>query len=81
MEGLKMELTITLTDEQGEIIKDEIQGYAEALANDRLIRKADRARSAKILALAANTDKELSEAVAPLVAAEIAKQEVIDKES
>ena len=76
-----MELTITLTDEQGEIIKDEIQGYAEALANDRLIRKADRARSAKILALAANTDKELSEAVAPLVAAEIAKQEVIDKES
>ena len=76
-----MELTITLTDEQGEIIKDEIQGYAEALANDRLIRKADRARRAKILALAANTDKELSEAVAPLVAAEIAKQEVIDKES
>ena len=76
-----MELTITLTDEQGEIIKDEIQSYAEVLANDRLIRKADRARSAKILALAANTDKELSEAVAPLVAAEIAKQEVIDKES
>lgn len=68
-----MDLTITLTDEQAAIIKDEIQAYAEALADDRIIRKADRERSAKILSLSANTDKELSAAIAPLIAAEMAK--------
>jgi len=72
-------ITITLTDAQYDVIKDELQGYAEALANDRIIRKADRARSTKILALAADTDEELSAAIAPLVAAELSKQ-TIEKE-
>jgi len=71
-----VDITITLTEEQAEVIKDELQGYAEALANDRIIRKADRERSAKILALSADTDEELSAAIAPLVTAEISKQVV-----
>jgi hypothetical protein len=79
MEEHNMNITITLTDEQYEVIKDELQGYAEALANDRIIRKADRERSAKILALASDTDEELSAAIAPLMAAEISKQALKEK--
>jgi hypothetical protein len=77
MEVLNM-LEINLTPEKEEIIKDEIQAYADALATDRLIRKADRERSVKILALSADTDEELSEKVAPLILAEKERLEAID---
>ncbi len=71
-------LEINLTPEKEEIIKDEIQAYADALATDRLIRKADRERSVKILALSTNTDEELSAKVAPLILAEKERLEAID---
>lgn len=68
-------IIIELTDEQAAIIKDELQGYAEALANDRLIRKADDEKAQLIKILSAKTDKELAEAAAPIIAAEKAKLE------
>lgn len=72
-----MELIINLSDEQAAVIKDEIQGYAEALANDRLIQKADRERAQLIKVLSAKTTKELEEAAAPIIAAEKAKIEQV----
>lgn len=75
-----MELTVNLTDAQAEVIKDELQGYAEALANDRLVRKVERARSQKLLVLSAQSDKEIFDAVAPIIAAEKAKLEVKEVE-
>jgi hypothetical protein len=52
------DITITLTDEQAEIIKDEIQGYAEALADDRLNQKKEKERSDRINAFIALPDEE-----------------------
>jgi hypothetical protein len=57
----KMEITVTLTDEQAAEIPD-LQTYAESLANDRLIRKADRERFAKMNDLIILSDEELADA-------------------
>ena len=73
-------IIIELTDEQAAIIKDEIQGYAEALANDRLLQKAEKKRSELIKLLSAKDDKELAEAAAPIIAAEKAKVEAKELE-
>ena len=70
-----MDITITLTDEQGAIIKDEIQKYAETLANDRMARRADRENVAYVKVLMAKTPEEIKEAAAPIIAAEKAKLE------
>ncbi|MCE5226686.1 MAG: hypothetical protein LLG05_12620 [Porphyromonadaceae bacterium] len=75
-----VKIIIELTDEQAEIIKDEIQGYAEALANDRLIQKAEQKRSELIKVLTAKTEQELAEAAAPIIAAEKVKAEAKEKE-
>lgn len=56
-----MEITVTLTDEQAAEIPD-LQTYAESLANDRLIRKADRERFAKMNDLIILSDEELADA-------------------
>jgi hypothetical protein len=53
-----MELIITLTDEQAAVIKDEIQGYAEALADDRLAQKKENERAARIKAFIDLPDEE-----------------------
>jgi hypothetical protein len=56
-----MELTITLTDEQAEIIKDEIQTYAETLANDRLAQKAENEKAERVKAfLSLPTDEQIA---------------------
>ncbi len=73
-------IIIELTDEQAEIIKDEIQGYAEALANDRLNQKKENERLQLIKVLSAKSTKELEEAAAPIIAAEKAKAEAKEKE-
>lgn len=71
-----MKYTIILSEKQAEVLSEsELQEYANALANDRVIRKADRERSRKILVLAASSAKELSDAVAPIIAAEKLKAE------
>jgi len=70
-----MDITITLTDEQGAIIKDEIQKYAETLANDRLAQKAEREKTAYMKVLLAKTPEEIKAAAAPIIAAEKAKLE------
>jgi hypothetical protein len=80
MEEHKMKYTITLSDEQAAVLSEsESQEYVRALANDRVIRKADRERSQKILVLAASSEKELSDAVAPIIAAEKLKAEKIEE--
>jgi hypothetical protein len=63
-----MELTITLTDEQAEIIKDDAQKYLETLANDRIARQLNRSRTSKILKVS-STDKDLDIAVLAVEAA------------
>jgi hypothetical protein len=63
-----MELTITLTDEQAEIIKDDAQKYLETLANDRIARQLNRSRASKILKVS-STDKDLDIAVLAVEAA------------
>lgn len=69
--------TVNLTNARAEALSEsELQEYANALADDRVIRKADRERSQKILVLAASSAKELSDAVAPIIAAEKLKAEV-----
>lgn len=73
-------ITITLTDEQLEVIKDELQGYAVALANDRIIQKAEKEKSQLIKVLSAKSQEELAEAAAPIIAAEKAKAEMKAKE-
>lgn len=73
-------ITIELTDEQAAIIKDEIQKYAEALADDRLNQKKETDRAQLIKVLSAKDDKELAEAAAPIIAAEKAKAEAKAKE-
>lgn len=74
------DLTVVLTDEQAAVIKDELQGYAEALANDRLIQKADREKTQLIKVLTAKTEQELAKAAAPIIAAEKAKAEAKEQE-
>lgn len=73
-------ITIKLTDEQLEVIKDELQGYAVALADDRLNQKKENERSQLIKVLSAKDDKELAEAAAPVIAAEKLKAEEKAKE-
>lgn len=73
-------ITIELTDAQAEIIKDEIQGYAVTLADDRLAQKKEQERAQLIRVLSAKDDKELAEAAAPIIAAEKAKAEAKAKE-
>lgn len=73
-------ITIELTDAQADVVKDIIQEYAEALANDRIIRKADRDKTQLIKVLIAKTDKELAEAAAPIIAAEKVKAEAKEAE-
>ena len=72
-------LTVTLTDEQAAIIKDELQGYAVALAVDRLNQKKENERSAQIKVLIAKTPAELTAAAAPIIAAEKAKLEAVQE--
>lgn len=76
-----MKITIELTDAQAEIIKDEIQGYAEALANDRLIQKDEKEKSQLIKVLSAKTSAELADAAAPIIAAEKLKADEKAKEA
>jgi len=59
-----MKLTIDLTEEQAAAIESEIQGYAEALANDRIIRAADRVVSAKLNQFKALPDAAKNKALA-----------------
>lgn len=73
-------ITIELTDEQAAIIKDEIQKYAEALADDRLNQKKETDRAQLIKVLSAKTDKELADAAAPIIAAEKIKAEALEAE-
>jgi uncharacterized protein with FMN-binding domain len=73
-------ITIELTDAQAEIIKDEIQGYAVALADDRLNQKKENERAQLIKVLSAKDDKELAEAAAPIIAAEKVKAEAKENE-
>jgi hypothetical protein len=63
-----MELTITLTDEQAAVIKDDAQKYLETLANDRIVRQLNRSRASKILKVS-STDKDLDIAVLAVEAA------------
>jgi hypothetical protein len=74
-------ITIELTDEQAAIIKDEIQKYAEALADDRLNQKKETDRAQLIMVLSAQTDKELADAAAPIIAEEKLKAEEKAKEA
>ena len=73
-------ITIELTDAQAEIIKDEIQGYAVTLADDRLAQKKEQERVQLIRVLSAKDDKELAEAAAPIIAAEKVKAEAKENE-
>lgn len=73
-------VTVELTDEQAEVMKDVLQHYAEALANDRLNQKRETDRSNLIKVLSAKTDQELAEAAAPIIAAEKAKAGAKEKE-
>lgn len=73
-------ITIELTDEQAAIIKDEIQGYAVTLADDRLAQKKEQERAQLIRVLSAKDDKELAEAAAPIIAAEKIKAEAKEAE-
>jgi hypothetical protein len=74
-------ITIELTDEQAAVIKDEIQKYAEALADDRLNQKKETDRAQLIMVLSAQTDKELADAAAPIIAEEKLKAEEKAKEA
>lgn len=76
-----MKITIELTDAQAAIIKDEIQKYAEALADDRLNQKKETDRAQLIRVLSAQTNKELADAAAPIIAAEKLKAEEKAKEA
>lgn len=72
--------TVNLTNARAEALSEsELQAYANALADDRVIRKAERERSQKILVLVASSEKELSDAVAPIIAAEKLKAEKIEE--
>lgn len=74
-------ITITLSDEQFEVIKNELQGYAVALADDRLNQKKETDRAQLIKVLSAKTTAELAEAAAPIIAVEKLKAEEKAKEA
>lgn len=73
-------ITINLSNDQFEVVKDILQEYAESLANDRLTRKVEREKSQLIKVLIAKTYKELAEAAAPIIAAEKIKAEAKEAE-